>query len=118
MLLEWFVYCMYTEIKCEDLDHPVGGTVTYDSVTPGSAAVYSCDQDHKLVQGSQKRICSYSTKRGASWSGKPPQCLCKYKKTFIYILGRGVVGVSLLTVSQTFWKVFQSFGTGKIEFPT
>ena len=58
----------YTEL-CPELPDPLNGEVTWDDLTDGSIATYSCDTGYQL-SGDETRICE----RG-QWTGNEPTCL-------------------------------------------
>ena len=51
-----------------------GGSVEFTGLTPGSEAVYTCDDGYE-IEGESTRTCKMAT-----WSGEAPQCveLSKY----------------------------------------
>ena len=70
--------CLHsTGNECDpnDLSDPENGMVTFDSVSLGSVATYTCDQAFSLM-GQSTRTC---VRIGANtvWSGQAPTCECK-----------------------------------------
>ena len=56
--------------ECSPLEDPLDGSVTVDSFSLGSTAVYSCDEGFDLV-GEAMRTCM----NNSQWSGEAPQCM-------------------------------------------
>ncbi len=59
-------------IVCPELSDPESGSVDMGGNTPGSVAVYECEEQFALV-GDQTRECQDT----GEWSGDEPQCICK-----------------------------------------
>ena len=55
--------------RCPPINPPSNGEVTYESLSAGSTATYSCERRYKLV-GSSGRTCLDD----GTWGGRPPSC--------------------------------------------
>ena len=53
---------------CPTLIDPSNGTVTWDGLTSGSTATYTCDSGYSIT-GDNTRIC-----QNGGWTGQPPVC--------------------------------------------
>ena len=68
-------YCL--AILCPALSNPDNGMVTWDSLSPGGVANYTCDPGFSLI-GDYARICGSD----GTWSGEPPTCERKFITIF------------------------------------
>ena len=48
---------------------PVNGEVSWNGLSPGSVATYTCDDGH-VLEGNSTRVCMDDRQ----WSGEPPIC--------------------------------------------
>ena len=60
---------MNIAVTCQRLGAPRNGGVSFDSLTKGSTATYTCKNGFKLV-GDKKRECL----KTGQWSGREPTC--------------------------------------------
>ena len=58
---------------CPTLTPPSNGAVTWDGLTNGSTATYTCDTDYYMT-GDNTRTC-----QNGVWSGQAPICIGIYK---------------------------------------
>ena len=68
-----FLSLLGDECDPNELSNPMNGMVTFDSVTLGSVATYTCDQPSYRLVGSSTRICERNG-ANAVWSGQEPTC--------------------------------------------
>lgn len=74
-LLVYINFMMYLLLaaKCEALENPNNGIVTFTTLYEGSVATYTCDNTFKL-NGQSTRTCQ----SGGQWSGDDPSCTRKF----------------------------------------
>ena len=96
IMLIIITYCHYHSfiaITCPDLSLPDNGRVSQLGNTPGSLAVYSCDENYQL-SGESPLTCGSD----GQWSDVAPTCQPKGEEVMAYACLHGVIISITLTV--------------------